>query len=441
MRRVVVTGIGAVTPVGNDAAATWRALLAGRSGIDYITTFPADTFAVRIAGSVKDFDLAARLPDPHYRRLLKRGGGFAVAAMCEALHDAHVDSGTYQPYERGIALGSLCPRPVAERSLWRALATQDPEKLAEVEIPPPLEVLALGRNMALTIMGLLSGCQGPMMMVDNACSSAANAIGDAFHAIQYGDVELMIAGGYGDYAWMDVAGFSLLGVLADGNGDDPRKAFRPFDRARAGFVLGEGAVILILEERDAALARGARIYAELVGFASSMNAYRITDSPLSGGGAVMAMQRALDESGVGRTGIDYVAAHGTATEDNDRSETAALKQVFGDHAYRLAISAPKAMTGHLLGAAAALNLVVAILAMRDGIVPPTINHEHSDAGLDLDYVPNIARRMSVGAALVNAYGFAGVNTSLIVCRPDFFDDRPNGAAGPSRRALGPEHPA
>jgi 3-oxoacyl-[acyl-carrier-protein] synthase II len=422
MRRIVVTGLGAVTPVGNDVPSTWGSLLAGRSGIDHIRHFPVETFPVRIAGTVKNFELSERLADPRLTRLLGRGGGFGVAAMLEALGDAGFSKDLYDPGAMGIAVGSLCPRPAPEYMVYRTLSHLHPERSAELVYHSPLEMVAGNRNTGVGVMGVLSGCEGPVISTDNACSSAANAIGAAFQCIQDGEAKLMIAGGYGDYTWMDLIGFFLLGALARDGDLHPEKAFRPFDRKRGGFVLGEGSVIMILEDQESALQRGARIYAELVGYASSMNAYRITDSPVDGGGAVIAMQRALEQSGLATTDIDYVAAHGTATEDNDRAETAALKQVFGDHAYALAISAPKAMTGHLLGAAAALNLLVSICAMRDGIVPPTVNLENPDPALDLDYIPNVARRMRVRAALVNAYGFAGVNTSLIVRRAGAADE-------------------
>jgi 3-oxoacyl-[acyl-carrier-protein] synthase II len=417
-KRVAITGLGAVTPVGNDVPSTWEALVAGRSGIGPITTFPAETFSVRIAGMVRDFDLEPYLPDRRMQRLLSRAAGFGVAACLQAMSDAGLEPDTYRPHERGLSMGGSVGRPELEELAeilheWHA---SEGRRLAR---QAPASVLLRSQNTATATMGLLADCQGPIISVSTACSASSHAIGEAFRRIQEGEATLMIAGGYDSLTtYLDVVGFSLLGALATEYNDNPARASRPFDRDRSGFVLGEGAVVVILEEWEAARARGARIYAELAGYGSSLNAYRITDAPPDGSGPILAIANALKESGLRPDEVDYVVAHGTSTPGNDLCETVALKAVFGQDAYRLAISSPKSMTGHLTCAAGGLNLLAAALAMRDQIVPPTINLEHPDPKLDLDYVPNTARRMPVRAALVNAFAFGGTNAALMVRHPN-----------------------
>jgi 3-oxoacyl-[acyl-carrier-protein] synthase II len=416
-KRVAITGLGAITPVGNDPETTWAALTAGRSGIGRLTTFPPDTFPVRIAGMVRDFDLAAFVPDPRARRHLSRGGAFGVAAALQALADAGVDRDVYRAPERGVCIGGSVGRPELQE-LCDVLHRRHASGERELWRMPPSSVLKRDQNLPLAVIGLLAACEGPMIGVSTACSGSAHALGEAFRRIQEGDAKLMVAGGYDALTtYLDVLGFALLGALNTECNDQPEKASRPFDRERSGFVLGEGAVVAILEEWDSARARGARIYAELAGYGSSMNAYRITDAPPDGGGAILAMAAALRESGLRADEVDYVAAHGTSTPGNDLCETVAIKEVFGREAYRLAVSSPKSMTGHLTSAAGSLNLLAAVLAMRDQVVPPTINYEFPDPKLDLDYVPNAARRTPVRAAMVNAFAFGGTNASLVVRQP------------------------
>ena len=373
--RVAITGVGAVTPVGPDAESSWASLIAGRSGIGRITTFPADTFAVRIAGLVKDFDLEAYVPDRKLRRRLSRAGGFGVAAALQAVRDAGAEPGKsiYAAHERGLSLGGSVGRPELEE-LTDWLYCNYTSKGREVGRLSPSSFLLRDQNVPVIVLGILADCQGPVVSVSTACSGSAHAIGEAFRRIQEGDAKLMLAGGYDSLTtYLDVLGFSLLGALNTECNDTPEKASRPFDRKRSGFVLGEGAAVVVLEEWESARARGARIYAELMGYGSSLNAYRITDAPPDGGGAIRAMANALQEAGLSPADIDYVAAHGTSTPGNDLSETIAIKAVFGPEARRLAISSPKSMTGHLTSGAGGLNLLAAVYAMRDEIVPPTIN--------------------------------------------------------------------
>jgi 3-oxoacyl-[acyl-carrier-protein] synthase II len=418
-KRVAITGMGAVTPVGNDVRRTWEALVAGRSGIGRITTFDSETFSVRIAGLVDDFNLEAYLPDQRMARHLSRAAGFGIAAAAEALSDAGIGAGTYQPHERGIAMGGSVGRAELQElaDMSYVIHSSEGHQLAR---QAPRDVLLRDQNVAAAAMALLSDSQGPMVTVSTACSGSAHALGEAFRRVQEGEAKMMIAGGYDALtSWLDVVGFSLLGALTTEFNDNPEKACRPFDRERSGFVLGEGAVVVILEEWESARARGATILGEMVGYGSSMNAYRITDAPPDGGGAILAMASALQESGLRKDEVDYIVAHGTGTPGNDLCETVALKQVFGPDAYRLVISSPKSMTGHLTSAAGALNLLAGVCAMRDGIVPPTINYQHPDPKLDLDYVPNTARSMPVRAVMVNAFAFGGTNASLVVRHPEF----------------------
>jgi 3-oxoacyl-[acyl-carrier-protein] synthase II len=416
MRRVAVTGLGAVTPVGNDVETTWQSLIAGKSGIGPITTFDAETYKVKIAGLVKDFDLAEHVPDAAMRENLSRAGEFGVAAAVQALADADVANAPYAPEERGLAIGASVGRPELQ-DLAEMLHRIN--EGAELYRQPPAISLRRDPNLALSAIAQLGECQGPMIGVSTACTASGHAFGEAYRRIQEGDAKLMIAGGFDALtSWLDVLGFSLLGALTVEYNDDPTRASRPFDAKRSGFVLGEGGVLAVLEDFDSARERGARIYCEIVGYGSSLNAYRITDAPPDGGGTIFAIARALEESGLKTDEIDYVAAHGTGTAGNDLSETNALKHVFGDDAYRLSVSSAKSMTGHMTCAAAALSLVIASCAMRDSIVPPTINLDNPDPKLDLDYVPNVAREREVRAAMFNAFAFGGTNASVVVRRPD-----------------------
>jgi 3-oxoacyl-[acyl-carrier-protein] synthase II len=415
--RVVVTGIGAVTPVGNDVESTWQSLLAGRSGIGRISTFQADTYTVKIAGLVKDFDLSGYLDESELALTehLLRSGRFGVAAAKQALEDAGIRDVPYAPEERGISFGSSVGRPELKHLADMLYPFKE---TGPVYRQPPEIVLERDPNLAMEVIEELGDCRGPAIGVSTACTASAHSIGEAYRRIQQGDAKLFVAGGFDALtSWLDVLGFALLGALTDEYNDEPERASRPFDAKRSGFVLGEGATVAVLEDRDGALARGARIYAEIVGYSSSLNAYRITDAPPDGGGAVLAMGNALRESGLGTDEIDYVAAHGTGTPGNDASETMAIKKVFGDDAYKLAISSAKSMTGHMTAAAGGLSMVIACCAMRDSKLPPTINLDNPDPKLDLDYIPNVARERRVRAAMLNAFAFGGTNASLVVRNP------------------------
>jgi 3-oxoacyl-[acyl-carrier-protein] synthase II len=413
-RRVAITGLGAVTPLGNTATATWDSLVAGRSGVGRITDFDSASYSVHIAGLVKDFDLARALPDQRLRRYLSRAGGFGVAAVIEALAAARAQPGVYDPDERAISMaGSVARVPFEE--LVELVHVREESSGRVLYRWPPSAVMSRAQNVPVAVMAQLADVRGPTSAINTACAASAHAIGVGYRWVQEGDARLVIAGGYDALTnYLDLLGFSLLGALSEDFADEPTRASRPFDRDRAGFVVGEGAVMVVLEDLESARARGATILCEIAGFGSSMNAYRITDSPPDGNGAVQAMAAALAESGLEPRDIDYVAAHGTGTPGNDPSETLAIKKVFGEAARRLAISSPKSMAGHLTAAAAALNVLAATGAIRDQVAPPTINLDHPDPDLDLDYVPHRARPMEVRAALVNAFAFGGTNACLVL---------------------------
>ncbi|ROO51997.1 3-oxoacyl-[acyl-carrier-protein] synthase II [Micromonospora sp. Llam0] len=407
MRRVVVTGIGAVTPLGNDAEATWRALAEGRSGIGPLTTFDTSGFPVRIGGQVHDFPPPKRLPEGLNWRHLSRAGQFGVVAAAEAIRASGVRPESVSD-RRGVAMGASMGRPDLQMLV-------DIGHSGKIERQPPSRTLAGNQNLPCAAMTRMLNASGPLIGTSTACSGSGHAIGEAMRVIQDGDADLMLAGGYDSLtSWLDVLGFSLLGALASGGEDEPQRASRPFDARRSGFVLGEGAVVFMLEELAHARARGAEILAELLGYGSTLNAWRITDSPPDGSGAIEAMQAALADADLHADAVDYVAAHGTSTPGNDVSETRAIKKVFGNHAYRLLISSPKSMSGHLTAAAAGLNLLAAIGGIRHGIVAPTINLDRPGHGLDLDYVPHRARPARIRTAMVNAFAFGGSNTVLVV---------------------------
>ncbi len=414
-RRVVITGIGAVTPLGNDADTTWQGLTEGRSGVGRLTAIDPTGFDVTIAGEVKDFKLTDYVPRSVGLRHLSRPAGYGVAAALEALRDAGVDRDTYDGDEMGVSIGASVDRPNLQW-LVDVGALRDETGRDDAFIPyAPSDALAYSQNIGSAAMARVLDATGPLLGLSTACSGSGHAIGEAFRAVQDGDATLMLAGGYDSLtSWLDLVGFSLLGALTKEYNDDPQRASRPFDGERSGFVLGEGGVIFVLEELEAARARGARIHAEILGYATSLNAWRITDSPPDGTGAIESMQGAIADAGLNIDDIDYVVAHGTSTHGNDLSETTAIKKVFGDHAERLMVSSPKSMTGHLTAAGAALSTFTAVGAIEHGVVPPTINQEVPDRRLGLDYVPNVARDSAVANVLINAFAFGGTNVSLVV---------------------------
>jgi len=405
-RRVAVTGIGAVTPVGNSAAETWESLRAGRSGVTRITTFDAETFPVQIAGMVKGFE-------PPAGKHLSRAAGFGVAAALEAIADSGF-AGAYPSEEIGVGVAGSVGRADLQALVDMSWTIKESEGHAYPKHRPS-DVLERDQNVFAATIGNLAGAEGPMFAVSTACTASSHALGEAFRRVQEGDAKVMISGGTDALTtWFDVIGFGLLGALTKNHQDEPERASRPFDKERSGFVLGEGAVMLVLEDLESAQARGARIYGEIAGYGSSMNAYRMTDPPPDGGGVTLAMANAIADAGMQPSEIQYVSAHGTSTPGNDKTETVAIKQVFGDHAGDLAISSVKSMTGHLTCGAGALNVLASLRALTDGVVPPTINLENPDPNCDLDYVPNEAREADVDAVLVNAFAFGGTNGCLVV---------------------------
>ena len=404
-RRVVVTGMGAITPVGSDVAATWDSLTHGRGGIGRITRFDPAPYESKIAGEVKDFD-ATKYMDRKDARRTDRFTQLAVGAAAQALEDSKLDI-TKSPDRTGVAIatgvGGL--ETLIEQVL--VMEKRGPSRLSPFLVP------MLMANAGAAQVSMQFGLQGPNVAHVSACASSAHSIGESAEMIRRGQADVMVAGG-SEAAVLPLAigAFSTMHAMSRRN-DDPEHASRPFDKERDGFVLSEGSAVVILEERGHALARGARIYGELVGYGATADAYHITAPSPEGEGNARAMKMALDQAGMRPEEIGYINAHGTSTQPNDREETAAIKAVFGEHAYQLLVSSTKSMTGHLLGAAGALEAIACLLALRDGCIPPTINYEHPDPALDLDFVPNTARAARVTSALSNSMGFGGHNASLI----------------------------
>ncbi len=405
-RRVVVTGLGLVTPLGNDVPSTWAALIAGRSGVDYITRFDTTGFETKIAAEVKGFDPGQYLDRKDLRRM-DSFTHFAIAAAVQALTDAGLTITPENCDQIGVVVGSGIGGIETLSAQFKVLHERGPSRLS-----PFLSTMMLA-NMAAGQIAILTGLRGPNFCTVSACASGAHAIGEAFHIIRRGEAVAMLAGGSeAPIVPIGIGTFNSMRALSTRN-DPPQKASRPFDALRDGFVVGEGAGMLVLEDADHARARGARIYAELAGYAATADAFHVTAPPEGGAGAALAMRRALAVAGLQPSEIDYINAHGTSTPLNDRAETEAIKAVFGEHAYRLAVSSTKSMTGHLLGAAGAVEAVFTVLTLVHGIIPPTINLEQPDPACDLDYVPNVARRATVRAALSNSFGFGGQNACLV----------------------------
>jgi 3-oxoacyl-[acyl-carrier-protein] synthase II len=423
-RRVVITGMGLLTPLGHTVTATWEHLLKAQSGIGPLSLFDVSTFPVRIAAEVKDFDEFSIFLPEALHRFAGRATKFCLAATEEALVNAAVDLEALDPAQIGISLGaseemftlSKFGEAFVEEDIYQSLERGDLSVLRRTKQLGKIWPLRKCAHTTSHILSIMYNLHGPLSASSTACASSTHAIGKAMRLIEHGDAEMMIAGGTDScLSEFSVAGFYLLGALSENN-EHPEKASRPFDLRRNGFILGEGAAVLILEELQHARNRGATIIAELKGFGASSNAYRITDSPPDGRGPDQAMARALDDAGLLPGEVDHINAHGTSTMINDRSETVAIKKVFGDLAYDIPISANKSMLGHPIAGAGAIELVISVLTIRHNSIPPTINYEVPDPDCDLDYVPNEARAREVNTVLSNSFAFGGQNASLLVAR-------------------------
>ena len=405
-RRVVVTGLGIVSPVGLNVEESWQNILAGKSGIAPIVAFDASELAVRFAGEVKNFDPTILLP----RKEVKKMDTFihyALSAGTEALRDSGLEVTDDNAERIGVHIGSgMGGLPMIQEGI-KNLITRGPRKITPFFVPATIA------NMASGNLSIMHGLKGPNVSIVTACATGTHSIGDAGRLIAYGDADVMVTGGTeAATSPIGVSGFSQAKALSTRN-DEPELASRPWDKDRDGFVMGEGAGLVVLEEYEHAKARGARIYAELVGFGMSGDAYHMTSPSENGDGAARCMVNALRDAGLNPDQIDYINAHGTSTPAGDAAETQAAKTVYGDYAYKLAMSSTKSMTGHALGAAGGLEAVFSILAMRDQVAPPTINLDNPGEGLDLDYVPNVAREMKIDIAMSNSFGFGGTNGTLV----------------------------
>lgn len=411
MTRVVVTGLGAVTPVGNDVASTWEALLNGRSGIGRVTRFDPSPFDVDVAAEVKDFEPDPAIPAKEVRRM-DLSAQFGLNAVLEALRDAGLEQEAPLGPRVGVVYGAASGGYTLLEEQRALFLEKGPRRVS------PFFLTNLIPDAVSGHIAIFTGAMGPNMAVVAACATGAAAIGEAYEIIRRGDADAMIAGGCeAPFVPVIYSSFYALRALAVGEPGNPASASRPFDRRRDGFVVGEGAGAVVLESLERALARGARIHAEIIGYGSSNDAFDMVASEESGRGPVMAMETALRKGGIGREEVGYINAHGTGTPLNDRVETAAIKRVFGEHAYRLAVSSTKSMMGHLMGAAGAVEAVVSVLALEHQVLPPTTNYGEPDPDCDLDYVPNEARRVSdLKAALSNSIGLGGHNASLLFRR-------------------------
>jgi 3-oxoacyl-[acyl-carrier-protein] synthase II len=406
-RRVVVTGMGLITPVGIGIEDSWSAVCAGKSGVSEITHFDASAYQTRIAAEVKGFNAEDFMPKKEAKRN-ELFISYAMAATRMALEDSGLKINSANSNRVGVVTGcGLGGLGIMEDTILN-VATKGPRRVSPFFIP-----MMIG-NMAPGMISIHFGAKGPNLSLATACAAGAHAIGDSFQMIQNGRVDAMITGGTeAVVSPTAVAGFNAMKALSTRN-DEPQKASRPFERDRDGFVIGEGSGIVILEALDCALERGAHIYAELVGFGLTGDGYHMTSPCPDGDGAVRCMQAALDDADLTAGQVDYINAHGTSTELNDLYETRAVKTVFKDHAYKVAISSTKSMTGHLLGGAGGIETVFSALSIYHGIIPPTINFENPAEECDLDYVPNVARQTPVNVAMTNSFGFGGTNATLIL---------------------------
>jgi len=408
-KRVVITGLGLVTPLGHDVPTTWDALVHGRSGVGPITHFEASEYPARIAAEVKEFDPDSLFGRREARRM-DRFTQFAMTAAGQALDDSGLTVTDANARRVGAVIGSGIGGIIAILEQVEVLRERGPRRVSPFLVPMMLPDTAPGQ------VAISYGLKGPNFAVISACASGANAIGEAAEVIRRGAADAMLAGGAeAAIVPLACAGFTVMQAVSTRN-DEPERACRPFDATRDGFVMGEGSGVVVLESEAHARARGARIYAELIGYGATADAFHITAPDETGDGAARAMQAALDQAAIPLQQVGYLNAHGTSTVLNDKGETAAIKTVFGDHAYQLAVSSTKSMTGHLLGAAGAIEAIFSVLALTEGVLPPTINYEHPDPECDLDYVPNKTRRVPVDVAMSNSFGFGGHNACLIFKR-------------------------
>mgnify|MGYP001234941942 CR=1 FL=1 len=407
-RRVVVTGLGTISPIGNDTVSFWQSIKEGKSGVGKITRFNTDEYPVSIAGEVKDFDVSS-VAEPREAKKLDRFTLYALAATKEAMTDAALKEGTVDPQKLGIVIGNGIGGFESVEEGYEKLLTKGPRRIPVLTIPKLITNIAPGN------IGILLNAQGPCYSVVTACASGTDAIGNAAMWIQNGTADVMVAGGVeASITKLGLAGFCVIQALSSRYCDTPEKASRPFDRERDGFVMGEGAGILVLEEYEHAVRRGARIYCELSGYGISCDANHITAPHPEGRGAIQAMNMAINAAGLKPVDIDYVNAHGTSTPLNDKTESLAIRKVFGEHAYSgLKVSSTKSMTGHCIGAAGGIEAVASILAIRDQYFPPTINYENPDPECDLDYVPNKGENGKIDAVISNSLGFGGHNAVVL----------------------------
>jgi 3-oxoacyl-[acyl-carrier-protein] synthase II len=406
-RRVVITGLGVVTPIGNDLDTFWRNLRNGVSGIGRIQAFDTSAFDCQIAGEIRDFEPKNYFKTPKDVRRTDRYTHLAMAAAKMAMEDSGLDLEKTDRKRFGAIVSSGIGGLKTLEEQHTTLMTKGPSRVSAFTIP------MLISNMASGFISMEYGLQGPNLCIVTACATSNNAIGESWRIIKFGDADMFLAGGSeASIVAIGLAGFSSMKALSTRN-DEPERASRPFDRDRDGFVMSEGAGIVVVEELEHAKARGAKIYCELTGYGLSADAYHMTAPPETGEGAARAMQIALDHAGTRADEVDYVNAHATSTGLGDIAETRALKTVFGDHAKKISISATKSMTGHLLGGAGAVEMAACALAIRDSVIPPTINLENPDPQCDLDYTPNVAKEKKVRIAINNSFGFGGHNATLV----------------------------
>ncbi|KPJ62839.1 MAG: 3-oxoacyl-ACP synthase [Planctomycetes bacterium DG_23] len=420
-RRAVITGIGAVTPLGPDVKSTWEALKEGRSGVGPVTLFDASTFPSRIAAEVTDESFKKYLPDVEHYSQAGRNTFFGIAAAMMAAGEAGLDHAVKDPRRFGIYFAS--GEGIADfRNLttivqnnWHGNGVEMPALLTQgARVLNPLRELEQEPNMPAGHLAAIFNAQGPNLNTLTACAASSQAIGEATEIIRRGDADIMLSGGAHSMIHpLGMGGFCLLNALSTQN-EEPTKASRPFDRKRDGFVLGEGGGAVILEELEFAKSRGAHIHAEVLGYGSTCDAFRITDMHPEGRGGIASMRAALEDAGVSPEDVDYINAHGTSTLVNDRIETLSIKKFFKENAYETPVSSTKSMTGHLIAAAGVAEIIACIMTIQDGVIPPTINYENPDPDCDLDYVPNQAREAKVDVVLSNSFGFGGQNVCLVV---------------------------